>query len=78
MNAPEDGSQLPPPLPGSEAADKRSRNPIPPTESVKPAEGRPVSRAVFIGVGAFLLYAAIPIVITVVLAFLAQSAINGH
>jgi len=44
---------------------------------VKPAEGRPVSRAVFIGVGAFLLYAAIPIVIMVVLAFLASPRSTG-
>lgn len=76
--SPPDDNQLPPPLPGSEAADRRAENPIPPAGSAGPTEGRPILRAVLIGLGGFVVSAAIPIVIVIILAILAQSAISGH
>jgi hypothetical protein len=79
MPSPPADNQLPPPLPGEEAAARRAENPIVAPDGTEPSQGRRALGPVLIGVVAKLLVAlAIPLVIVVVLAFLAQHAIGGH
>ena len=70
--------RLPPPLPGEEAAAKRAENPIPPTDDSEPSQLRGVAKAVLIGLVGLAISMAIPILIVVILAILAQNIIAGH
>lgn len=71
-------ARLPPPLPGEEAAARRARNlATPPDESVS-SQLRRASKPVLIGLVGLAISVAIPIVIVVILAILAQVIITGH
>jgi hypothetical protein len=72
------GDQLPPPLPGQEAAERRALNPIPPSDGSEPSQLRQVAKSVLIGLVGVAVSMAIPVLIVVVLAFLAQIIITGH
>jgi hypothetical protein len=71
--------QLLVPLPGPEAAAKRAQNPVPPGGSSEHSQNRKAFKAVAIGVVATIFGAiAIPLLIVVILAFVAQLIITGH
>lgn len=69
---------MPPPLPGPEAAARRARDPMPVDGDAEPSQARGVAKAVLIGVVGFLVSAAIPIVLVIILAIVAQLMISGH
>jgi hypothetical protein len=69
---------LPPPLPGPEAAARRAQDPIPVDGLDEPSQVRKVAKAVFIGIVGFLISAAIPIILVIILAIVAQLMIGGH
>jgi hypothetical protein len=76
--APEGDRQLPPPLPGPEAAARRARHSVPPPGDSDPSQARRVAKALLIGLTGLLVSAAIPIILVVILAFVAQMVISGH
>lgn len=79
MTEPPPGDRLPPPLPGQEAAAKRAQNPVPLESNSEHSRDRQAFKAVAIGVVATIFGAfAIPLLIVVILAFVAQIAISGH
>jgi hypothetical protein len=70
---------LPPPLSGEDAASRRAQTPFAPPDGDEPSQGRRALGPALIGIVAeFLVGMAIPIVIVIVLAFLAQQALGSH
>lgn len=69
---------LPPPLPGPEAAARRAQHSVPIASDPEPGQLRRIAKPLLIGFVGFLVSAAIPIIIVVILAIVAQMAINGH
>ena len=67
---------LPPPLPGKDAAAKRAQNPIPPPDGSEPSQLRRAAKAVLIGLVGLGVSMAIPILIVIALAFVAQLIIS--
>jgi hypothetical protein len=79
MTTPPDDRQLPPPLPGEDAAARRAQNPLPAPGDLEPSQDRKALKAVLIGIVATIVGAlAIPLLIVVILAFVAQLLISGH
>lgn len=72
------GDRLPPPLPGEEAAARRAQAPVPPPGDSEPSQLRRVVKPVFIGLVGLVVSMAIPVLIVVILAFVAQVMISGH
>lgn len=75
---PEDDRRLPPPLPGPEAAARRAQHSVPLDAEPEPHQARGVVKAVLIGLVGLLVSAAIPIILVIILAFIAQVMIGGH
>jgi uncharacterized membrane protein len=71
-------SQLPPPLPGPDAAARRAQDPIREGADASLGPARSVPKAVLIGLSATAISIAIPILILIVLAIVAQLMIAGH
>jgi hypothetical protein len=69
---------LPSPLPGSEAAAKRARHSVPIAKDPEPSQLRQVAKPLLIGFVGFLVSAAIPIILVIILAIVAQLVIAGH
>jgi hypothetical protein len=70
--------RLPPPLPGDEAAARRVESPISPPDGSEPSQLRQVGKPVLIGLVGFLVAAAIPIVMVIILGIVAQMIITSH
>jgi len=70
--------QLPRPLPGPEAAARRTGNPIPPARDSENGQLRRAVKPTLIGLSAIAVSIGIPFLILVVLAFVAQVVINGR
>jgi len=70
--------RLPPPLPGPEAAARRAQNPVTPSDEPEPSQLRQVAKPVLIGLVGVAISMAIPALMVVILAFLAQIIITGH
>jgi hypothetical protein len=68
--------RLPPPLPDEDAAARRAENSIPPPDGSEPSQLRRVAKPLLIGLVGVLISMAIPILIVIVLAIVAQLIIS--
>ena len=68
--------RLPSPLSGEDAAAKRAAHSIPPPDGSEPSQSRRLAKPVLIGLVGVAISAAIPILILIVLAFVAQLSIS--
>ncbi len=68
--------RLPPPLPGEDAAAKRAKNSIPPPDGSEPSQLRRAAKPLLIGLVGVVVSMAIPILIVIVLALVAQLIIS--
>ena len=79
MTESERPEQLPPPTPGEDAASRGAQKPLDAPDGDEPSRGRQALGSLLIGIVArFFVAMAIPIIIVIVLAFLAQRVISSH
>jgi len=76
-DSPDQERGMPPPLPGPEAAARRARGPATVDGNVESSQARSVLESILIGLVSVLFWAAIPIIIVIILAFVAQLMISG-